>query len=95
MEHDAADELNVKVPHAGGPYTCLPNRRKCLRQNLVQHFARTGAWQVQNAIAGVLLRADPAAIARREVLRTLREYRVKSLPEGNMVDALIERLQLS
>lgn len=64
-------------------------------ETLSHLFARTGAWQVQNAIAGVLLRADPAAIARREVLRTLREYRVKSLPEGNMVDALIERLQLS
>lgn len=64
-------------------------------ETLNRLFARTEAWQVQNAIAGVLLRADPKAIAPREVLRTLREYRVRSLPEGNMVDALIERLQLS
>lgn len=64
-------------------------------ETLNRLFARTGAWQVQNAIAGVLLRADPEAIQRREVLRTLREFRVKSLPEGNMVDALIQRLQLS
>ncbi|MEJ5989277.1 hypothetical protein WG902_04715 [Ramlibacter sp. PS3R-8] len=62
---------------------------------LKQLFARTPAWAVQNAIAGVLLRADPKAAAHPDVLRTLREYRLKSLPEGNMVDALIERLKLS
>jgi hypothetical protein len=62
---------------------------------LKQLFARTPAWPVQNAIAGVLLRADPKAAAHPDVLRTLREYRLKSLPEGNMVDALIERLKLS
>lgn len=64
-------------------------------ETLKQLFARTPAWPVQNAIAGVLLRADPKAAANPEVLRTLREYRLKSLPEGNMVDALIERLRLS
>jgi hypothetical protein len=50
---------------------------------------------VQNAIAGVLLRADPKTARDPDVLRTLREFRLKSLPEGNMVDALIERLRLS
>lgn len=64
-------------------------------ETLKQLFASTGSWPVQNAIAGVLIRADPKAVPRPEVLRTLREYRLKSLPEGNMVDALIERLQLS
>jgi hypothetical protein len=64
-------------------------------ETLKQLFARTGAWPVQNAIAGVLLRADPKAAAGPDVLRTLREYRLKSLPEGNMVDALIQRLQIS
>lgn len=64
-------------------------------ETLKQLFARTPAWPVQNAIAGVLLRADPKAAANPEVLRTLREYRLKSLPEGNMVDALIERLKVS
>jgi hypothetical protein len=62
---------------------------------LKQLFARTPAWAVQNAIAGVLLRADPKAAANPDVLRTLREYRLKSLPDGNMVDALIERLKVS
>lgn len=64
-------------------------------ETLKQLFARTPAWPVQNAIAGVLLRADPKAAAHPDVLRTLREYRLKSLPEGNMVDALIERLKVS
>jgi hypothetical protein len=62
---------------------------------LKQLFARTGAWPVQNAIAGVLLRADPKAASGPDLVRTLREFRLKSLPEGNMVDALIARLQLS
>lgn len=62
---------------------------------LKQLYAKTGAWPVQNAIAGVLLRADPKAAHRPDVLRTLREYRLKSLPDGNMVDALIQRMQLS
>lgn len=62
---------------------------------LKQLFARTGAWPVQNAIAGVLLRADPGAAANPDVLRTLREFRLRTLPEGNMVDALIQRLQAS
>jgi hypothetical protein len=58
-------------------------------------YAKTPAWPVQNAIAGVLLRADPKTARDPDVLRTLREFRLKSLPEGNMVDALIERLRLS
>ena len=59
-------------------------------------FAKTRSWLVQNAIAGVLIRADPKSIAGPdELLRTLREYRLKSSPGDNMVDALIQRLQLS
>jgi hypothetical protein len=64
-------------------------------ETLRQLFARTGAWPVQNAIAGVLLRADPKTARDPDVLRTLREFRLKTLPEGNMVDALIQRLRLS
>jgi hypothetical protein len=50
---------------------------------------------VQNAIAGVLIRADRKAVAGSELLRTLRENRVKASPGDNMVDALIHRLQES
>ena len=64
-------------------------------QTLKQLFAKTGAWHVQNAIAGVLLRADPKAARDPDMLRTLREFRLKALPDGNMVDALIQRLQVS
>jgi hypothetical protein len=63
---------------------------------LKQLYARTRSWPVQNAIAGVLIRADPKSISGPgELLRTLREYRLKSSPGDNMVDALIQRLQLS
>lgn len=63
-------------------------------ETLKQLFARTRSWPVQNAIAGVLIRADPGPVAP-ELLRTLREFRLKSSPGDNMVDALIQRLQLS
>jgi hypothetical protein len=62
---------------------------------LKQLFAKTRSAAVQNAIAGVLIRADPKSITRQELLRTLREYRLKASPGDNMVDALIQRLQLS
>jgi hypothetical protein len=62
---------------------------------LQQLFAKTRSWQVQNAIAGVLIRADADALGTPELLRTLREYRLKASPGDNMVDALIQRLQLS
>jgi hypothetical protein len=62
---------------------------------LKQLFARTRSWPVQNAIAGVLIRADPKSVVGDDLLRTLREYRLKSSPGDNMVDALIQRLQLS
>ena len=62
---------------------------------LKQLYSRTRSSPVQNAIAGVLIRADPKALATPELLRTLREYRLKSSPGDNMVDALIQRLQLS
>jgi hypothetical protein len=62
---------------------------------LQELFARTRSTQVQSAIAGVLIRADASAVTNSELLRTLREYRLKTSPADNMVDALIQRLQLS
>ena len=62
---------------------------------LKQLFAKTRSWTVQNAIAGVLLRADRKSVHSGEMLRTLRENRVKASPGDNMVDALIQRLQES
>ena len=62
---------------------------------LRQLFAKTRSGPVQNAIAGVLIRADRKAVVPSELLRTLRENRVKTSSGGNMVDALIQRLQES
>jgi hypothetical protein len=62
---------------------------------LRQLFAKTRSAPVQNAIAGVLIRADRKSIAPSELLRTLQESRLKTSSGGNMVDALIHRLQES
>jgi hypothetical protein len=62
---------------------------------LRQLFERTRSVPVQNAIAGVLIRADRKSVRSPELLRTLRENRVKTSPGDNMVDALIQRLQES
>jgi len=62
---------------------------------LRQLFARTRSGTVQNAIAGVLIRADRKSVPSAELLHTLRENRLKTSPAGNMVDALIQRLQES
>jgi len=64
-------------------------------KTLKQLYSKTRSWPVQNAIAGVLIRADPKSISDPELLRTLREHRLKSSSGSDMVDALIQRLQLS
>jgi hypothetical protein len=62
-------------------------------ETLVHLYAKTRSWPVQNAIAGVLIRADRDSIPEAEVLPTLREYRLRTSAGSNMVDALIEHLQ--
>lgn len=61
---------------------------------LTQLFSRTRSWPVQNAIAGVLIRADSRSIAVPQLLRRLHEDRLKPVDSDSMVDALIRRLQL-
>jgi hypothetical protein len=58
-------------------------------------FAKTKSWPVQNAIAGVLIRADRTSLRGADLLPTLRENRLKASPEDNMVNALIQRLEKS
>jgi hypothetical protein len=58
-------------------------------------YAKTRSSPVQNAIAGVLIRADRKAMTPAELLPTLREYRLKPSRGDNMVDSLIARLQES
>jgi hypothetical protein len=62
---------------------------------LKQLFAKTRSAAVQNAIAGVLIRADRKSVRASELLPTLREYRLRTSPGDNMVNALISRLQES
>jgi hypothetical protein len=42
----------------------------------------------------VLLRSDYEAIAKPEVVQTLRETRLKSTRGADLIDALIRRLQI-
>jgi hypothetical protein len=50
---------------------------------------------VQRAIAGVFIRSDYQAIARPELVRVLRQYRLKSRDGADLIDVLIRRLQLA
>jgi hypothetical protein len=61
-------------------------------QMLTQLFSQTPSWAVQNAIAGILMRADRRLIASPQLVQTLREKR-QPAPDGTMIDALIQRLQ--
>ena len=58
-------------------------------------FSSTRSLNVQNAIAGVLIRADRSSIKGADLLSTLRASRLRASPGNNMVDALIERLEKS
>ena len=60
---------------------------------LTDLFALTPSWEVQNAIAGVLIRADLHALGRTRLLLTLLEKRRSPADGSSMVDALILRLQ--
>ncbi|MEO8536686.1 MAG: hypothetical protein ABI533_04110, partial [Betaproteobacteria bacterium] len=62
---------------------------------LTHLFPVARSLEVQRAIAGILIRADTQSIARPEVIRALRQNRLKS-PEGrDLIDILIRRLQAS
>jgi hypothetical protein len=49
---------------------------------------------VQRAIAGILIRADYGQIATPELVRALREHRLKSPDGQDLIDVLIRRLQV-
>jgi hypothetical protein len=48
---------------------------------------------VQRAIAGILIRSDYQAVTRADLVRTLREHRLKSPDGRDLIDVLITRLQ--
>jgi hypothetical protein len=60
---------------------------------LTNVFLRAKTASVQRAVAGILIRADYQSIARPELVRALREHRLKSPDGQDMIDALIRRLQ--
>jgi hypothetical protein len=62
-------------------------------ESLTQLFPMAESSVVQTAIAGVLIRSDYEAIETADLLRTLREHRMKNRGGENMVDVLIRRLQ--
>jgi hypothetical protein len=61
-------------------------------QMLADHYARTRSLEVQNAIAGVLVRGDLRAIDAAELRRVLSQQRRRPAGPGEMVDALLDRL---
>jgi hypothetical protein len=62
---------------------------------LTRLFPRAKSAEVQRAIAGILIRSDYQAIAGPELVRSLREHRVKSAGGEDVVDVLIRRLAAS
>ncbi|MBX3622384.1 MAG: hypothetical protein KF891_20655 [Rhizobacter sp.] len=59
---------------------------------LIDLYARTPSAAVQNAIAGILIRADRKAIARPELAQTLTAHRRPARSGGGLLDALIASL---
>lgn len=85
----SADDAQVRALEALAHHYLAD--RETLDQ-LTRLFAGARSLQVQRAIAGVLIRSDYQSISRPDVVRVLREHRIKS-PEGtDMIDVLIRRL---
>jgi len=64
-------------------------------EELMRLFPLAESVGVQTAIAGVLIRADYKAIDKPELVRTLRQSRLKSPDGADLIDVLIRRLQAS
>jgi hypothetical protein len=64
-------------------------------EELTRLFPLAKSVNVQRAIAGILIRSDFKTIATPELVRTLRQSRLKSPDGADLIDALIRRLQSS
>jgi hypothetical protein len=64
-------------------------------ESLVRLFPAAKSIGVQRAIAGILIRSDYQSIARPELVRALREKRLKSPDGQDLIDILIRRMQAS
>jgi len=64
-------------------------------EELARLFPLAKSVNVQRAIAGILIRSDYRMIARPELVRALRQYRIKSNDGEDVIDVLIRRMQAS
>ncbi len=64
-------------------------------EDLARLFPLAKSVSVQRAIAGILIRADFHALAKPELVRALRQSRLKSPDGEDVIDILIRRLQAS
>jgi hypothetical protein len=62
-------------------------------QEVANLFPLARSLDAQRAIAGILIRADHRSLARTDLLRSLRQHRLKSLDGNDVIDALIRVLQ--
>ena len=60
---------------------------------LARLFPATRSLSVQRAIAGILIRADDRALEKPELVRVLRQHRLKSPDGHDVIDVLIRRWQ--
>ena len=62
-------------------------------QEIARLFPLARSFEVQRAIAGILIRSDTKMLVRADLARSLRQNRMKS-PDGNdVIDLLIRLLQ--
>jgi hypothetical protein len=64
-------------------------------ESLTRLFPSAKTVNVQRAIAGILIRANYRVIAKPELVRALRERRLKSPDGQDVIDVLIRRMQAS
>jgi hypothetical protein len=64
-------------------------------EELARLFPLAKTINVQRAIAGILIRSDYRAIAGPQLVRALRQHRLKSSEGEDLIDVLIRRLQAS
>lgn len=62
-------------------------------QEIAGLFPRARSLEVQRAIAGILIRSDYKVLARADLARSLRQYRLKSPSGQDVIDVLIRLLQ--
>jgi hypothetical protein len=60
---------------------------------LIGLYTQTSSADVQAAVAGILIRADHRSLASAELMRSLRQHRLKSSDGNDVIDALIRVMQ--